>query len=63
VLPDPLILEDGSRVSKHGIEADQMPPVNEPIMRDISFHCHAGKHEVLPFDWDQYLRFADLHWR
>jgi hypothetical protein len=50
-------------LGKHGIEEEQMPPVNEAIMRDAGFHCHAGKHEVLPFDWDQYLRFADMHLR
>lgn len=50
-------------LGKRGMDTDQMPDANKPIIRDIGFHCHAGKHEVLPFDWDQYLRFADRHLR
>ena len=39
----------------------QMPPVNQPIMHTIAYHIRDGKHDVLPFDWDQYLKFMDLH--
>lgn len=48
-------------LGRRGMDTDQMPAVNQPIIRDIGFHCHAGKHEVLSFDWDQFLRFADMH--
>lgn len=48
---------------KNGLETDRMPPVGQPIMHDIAFHCHAGKHNVLPFDWDQCFKFADMHLR
>ena len=50
-------------LGKRGLTTDQMPADDKPILQDIGFHCHAGKHEVLPFDWDQYLRFAAMHWR
>jgi hypothetical protein len=40
---------------------DQMPPLNQPIMRTVAYHIRTGKHEVTAFDWDQFLTFADVH--
>ena len=40
---------------------NQMPPLNQPIMRTIGYHYRTGKHEVTAFDWDQFLTFADMH--
>jgi hypothetical protein len=48
---------------KRGLGTDQLPPLNQPIMRDIGFHIRTGKHEVTSFDWDQFLAFADMHLR
>ena len=42
---------------------DQMPEMNQPIMHTIGYHIRDGKHDVLPFDWDQYLKFMDMHFR
>ena len=42
---------------------DEMPKLNHPIMRDIGFHVRTGKHAVTPFDWEQFLTFADMHLR
>jgi hypothetical protein len=44
-----------------GLGTDKMPPLDTPIMHRIGFSCHMGKHEVTPFDWDCYLKFADLY--
>ena len=38
-----------------------MPALNTPIMHTIGFHYRTGKHEVTAFDWDQFLKFADMH--
>ena len=40
---------------------DQMPKVNQPVIRTIAYHIREGKHDVLPFDWEQYLKFMDMH--
>jgi len=42
---------------------DQMPPLNTPVMHTIGFHIRTGGHAVTPFDWDQFLKFADMHLR
>jgi len=42
---------------------DQMPALNQPVLRTLAFHNRAGEHAVTAFDWDQFLAFADLHLR
>ena len=44
-----------------GLGTDRMPPLNRPIMHTIAFHIRSGKHAVTAFDWEQFLRFADLY--
>jgi hypothetical protein len=44
-----------------GLETDQMPGINQPIVHTIGFHVRDGKHAVTAYDWDQYLAFADAH--
>ena len=50
-------------LGKKGLGTDQWPGVHQPIMHDIAYHHRAGKHDVTAFDWDQYLNFADMHFR
>jgi len=44
-----------------GLDQEPFPPLDTALMHDIGFSCHAGKHDVLPQDWDRFLDFADLH--
>jgi hypothetical protein len=46
-------------LGKQDLGTDQMPPLNSPILHTIAFHIRGGKHEVTPFDWEQFLLFAD----
>jgi hypothetical protein len=50
-------------LGEEGLDTDQMPGINQPIMHSIAFHLREGKHAVTAFDWDQFLAFADLHLR
>jgi hypothetical protein len=40
--------------------SDQMPALDQPIMKSLAFHIHTGGHAITPFDWDQFLKFADM---
>lgn len=44
---------------KKGLRINQMPPINHPVGKTIRYHIRTGKHEVLLYDWLQYLDFAD----
>ncbi len=33
--------------------------VEEPFMGDVSYHLRNGKHNITPYDWRQYMDYAD----
>jgi hypothetical protein len=48
-------------LGKEGLGTDQMPPPNQPIIHTIGYHMHAGGHGANAYDWEQYLKFLDMH--
>lgn len=47
-----------------GIGTDTMPGIDEPYADGhIAYHIRKGPHAVLRFDWEQFIKFADLHFR
>lgn len=44
-----------------GLPVTSMPPVNHPVLGVVSYHVRSGKHYITPYDWTQYLRFADAY--
>ena len=43
-----------------GISDQELPPVNTPISSDImGYHLRQGKHDIVLYDWQQYVAFAD----
>jgi len=44
-----------------GMPADKMPAVNQPVMGTIAYHMRTGSHGLTPYDWEQYMYFADKH--
>jgi len=42
-------------------KVDEMPENHQPILSTIGYHIREGDHDVLQYDWEQYLNFADLH--
>jgi hypothetical protein len=51
----------GAVLKSDVLESFTPPPVDTPIMHDIGFQTHTGKHDILPQDWDRFLDFADMH--
>lgn len=50
-------------LGRSGLSETEFPPLEHPLLHDLSFNCHSGKHDVLPTDWDAFLDFADAHFK
>jgi hypothetical protein len=45
---------------RKGLGVDDWPPVDQPVLGDaLAYHCRTGTHGITPYDWAQYLDFAD----
>lgn len=47
---------------KKGLGSREMPGIHQPVMNTVGYHIRAGKHDVTAYDWEQYLKFARMHW-
>ena len=50
-------------LGKEGLQADDMPGIEEPVQSTIGYHIRPGKHDVTTYDWKCYMDFADRHMR
>lgn len=46
-----------------GLPAGAMPGLNHPLYGQIGYHIRPGRHDVTRYDWEQYLNFADKHFK
>ena len=48
---------------KQGVPADTRYEINHPAGKDLRYYVRPGGHDVLLEDWQQYIQFADEHFR
>ena len=46
---------------KKGLAGEAQPLLDTPLLRDVGFHEHTGRHAILATDWKVFLDFADSH--
>lgn len=47
-----------------GLGTTEMPPLDRPVQKgNISYHIRTGGHGLTEYDWEQYMNFADKHWK
>jgi hypothetical protein len=46
-----------------GLGVNEMPAVDHPVGKTIGYHVRSGGHDVTKYDWEQYLAFADRHFK
>jgi hypothetical protein len=42
-----------------GLPAKEMPPADMPTAGRIGYHLRTGKHDIVLWDWERYMDFAD----
>jgi hypothetical protein len=46
---------------KTGVGVEDQPPVDTPVGESIGYHVRSGGHDILLYDWEQFIRFANRH--
>lgn len=48
-------------LGKQDLGTEQMPQPDQPIMHTIGYHMHTGGHGANAYDWQQYVKFLEMH--
>lgn len=44
-----------------GFDANVMPEIHNPLMKDVGYHIREGIHDVTDYDWECFMDFCDMH--
>ena len=48
---------------KKGLTNLTLPATNVPIHNTIGYHIRTGKHDITDYDWEQFMKFANKHFK
>jgi hypothetical protein len=56
--------EEGYKLYGEKFGVSEWPPVNTPVgSAFMHYHIRTGKHDILPYDWQQYIKFAKRYFK
>jgi len=44
-----------------GLPITTLPAINHPDFGQVGYYIRSGKHDITPYDWEQFINFADMH--
>ena len=47
----------------NGLPSETPPAPDSSVGDQIGYHNRTGAHDILSYDWQQYMNFADRHWK
>jgi hypothetical protein len=47
----------------NGLPSETPPEADRSVGDRIGYHNRTGAHDILSYDWQQYMNFADRHWQ
>jgi (4-O-methyl)-D-glucuronate---lignin esterase len=50
-------------LGRQALGTDQMPAPGQPILHTLGYYEHAGGHGTIPSDWEQFIKFMQMHLR
>lgn len=50
-------------LGKDPLPITSLPQENDPAFGTLGYYMRSGKHDILPYDWEQFIDFAKLHWK
>lgn len=50
-------------LGRPGLGVTEIPAAEKPVGETIGYHLRTGKHDITVYDWQQYLNFADRHFK
>ncbi len=48
---------------KNGLGTDTMPATDQPVGDFVRYHIRQGGHDIKPYDWEQFIAFANRHFK
>jgi hypothetical protein len=46
-----------------GVGVDNQPAVDTPVGESVGYHVRTGGHDILLYDWQQFVKFANKHFK
>jgi hypothetical protein len=48
---------------KKGLGVEELPAIEKPVGEMVRYHIRNGKHSMTVYDWQQYIQFANKHFK